>query len=160
MPNPRENKPSENQPEMSRFSKLLRRMKRTDKEVPFSITERIRNADGEVLGVSRYDIEQELTRFSEERNADELLEMFDAYLDWEIRMSPHTSLEKVSKRAMGNFDLVAKVADIRKLYERDEDHPVLKEVSEHSTSVVGPIRQFYRETVGYHPEPPIDPSLN
>lgn len=126
-----------------------------------SITERIRIAGSE-LGVSRAEIEQEMIKFLKDRNSRGIREMFDAYLDWETRV-PHTSPtkrtpEEIRDLAMDNFDFVASVADNRQITSGDTVSAIVMAI-ESLTEIVGPIRQFYRDAIGYYPEPP-KPQLN
>jgi len=121
-----------------------------------SIAERIKAAKEE-LGVSKAEIEQEMIVLFQKRNAVGIKEMFDAYLDWEIReanTSPkQRTQEEVRSLAIRNFDYVASVADNRKITSGDEFSAIVI-ATESPTEIVGPIRQFYRDTIGYHPEPP------
>jgi len=124
-----------------------------------SVAERIKLAK-ETLGVSRREIEDELTRLHNERNADGLKEVFNAYLTWELREAPKNSDKQnpddITALALRNIDFVAEVADSRKV--AVDDYSTLRTALD--TDIVGPIQQFFRDTVGYHPKPTDNSNLN
>lgn len=121
-----------------------------------SITERIKSANTE-LGVSMAEIEQEMTRFYNGRDTDGIVRMFDAYHDWENRQA-HTAPKKrtpheIRYLALGNFDLIASIADNKTVTVGDEVLAITMAI--HSNSEIsGPIRQFFREAVGFKPQLP------
>jgi len=114
-----------------------------------SITERLKNA-GEVLGVNRREIAEEITRLAEVNDMNSMKEMFEAYKAWEIKGRPSgTSIEHAEELAMRNFDVVARVADNQQITR--DDISALRMTVEQDKSRAGKITRFYRKAIGYTP---------
>jgi hypothetical protein len=129
----------------------------TEKQRPeSSITDRLKMA-GEHLEVSRAELREELTRFATLSDVQGARKMFDAYLAWELREAPKKKKgitpDEIRGIAHRNFDYVAEVADNIRITKGDEG-AAIELAHQEDMNVVGPVRRFYRDAVGYHPESP------
>ena len=128
---------------------------------PQKIVERIKNTK-ETLGVSRRQLEQEFARLTErgdDQAKKELSDIFNAYLSWELRKPlKDRTPDDIRSMALGNFDVVAEVADSRKAW--DYNLSTFSSVSyETKPHPIGKVRQFYRNAVGYNPPNPPSPLI-
>lgn len=120
-----------------------------------SIIERIKSA-GKYLEVSKAEIQNEMTRLYKEGDTKGIIEMFTAYRDWELR----GALERKDQRtqndiialAMRNFDFVARVADSSICVTSNDTVSAIVMSTEDSSNIIGSIRQFYRDAIGYNPQ--------
>ncbi len=120
-----------------------------------TITKIIRKAK-KYLGVSSQEIMNQMIEFYKLKNSDGMKQMFEAYKNWEIRRRAGSrTIEETIKLSKKNFDFVARIADG---YLNNKDIEVgLYQAVQLPKNASGPVSQFYRKAIDYHP---FDPSMN
>lgn len=119
-----------------------------------TILERIRNAK-KYLGVSRRELEKEITEYWRVGDKQGIKELFEAYRDWEVHLPERKkSVRETIILAKENLDLVCHIADTRLENEVEQkslqEFPMLKSSLNSIDVKVGKIREFYREAIGYY----------
>ena len=116
------------------------------------IAERIKKAD-KPLGVTRHELMAEVIELYQNNDIGGMQDLFEAYRDWELRgtgKNKETKTETVS-RAQKNLDCVCAVADT---YVKIHDEvAVMALIGNFGTESLedGPVRKFYRASIGYCP---------
>ena len=116
-----------------------------------SIIERIQNSGG-ILKVKRRALINEMLRLYRQKDRDGMKTFYEAYQAWEIRGNDGArTLEEIVELAKQNIDTIARVADGYLVTENIESGAILAGTRR---SFAGPVSQFYREVVDYHPHNP------
>lgn len=86
-------------------------MSAPNSESSSSVIEKLKSA-GNTIGLNPDLIVKELEKLAEEDDAKGMKELFDAFINWELRgRNPGVSVKDVTQIALDNFDFLAQVAD-------------------------------------------------
>ena len=113
-----------------------------------SIVERIRNARA-VLNVSMSELEKEMVGLYKEKNSEGVINLFEAYRDWEIRESDGSKTKEESiKLVKRNLDYICAVADKRLELDHNYNNDTAVVIATKlSKTSVGPVQIFYRNSI-------------
>lgn len=105
---------------------------------------------GNTLGVSMCELMRDTLNLYRANDAKGMRELFEAYRDWELRVAGSVK-EATIRRVERNLDYIAQAADAF-LTLGNEDLAFVKAASIFSEADdPGPIRRFYRASVGVNP---------
>lgn len=138
---------------------------------PPSLAERIARVNGPSLdGINSADFARELQGLSRTGDAEGLHILLIELARWETSFdgiggpgqpnAPPRSTEELWVDVLVNLDTAAKLADAL-TYTGGDEYLAYRVVAEGGVAAIGPAQKFYRDTLGYWPEPPaVNPNLN
>lgn len=119
-----------------------------------SIIDKIRNS-GDDLRVGMMQVGAALKLFTETGDAETTVKLFDAYKEWCTKNLKKTgaivSDKVVTQTAMANLDSIARLMDNLTTSGGNSWLAYLVLGREEYEHVIGPVRSFYRQAVGYSP---------
>ena len=121
-------------------------------KVLVSIIDKLHKSNGRstIRGLKAEELAMGMQLLSDENNTGSLLNLLDEYSKWRLNCRENETDEQIREEVLTNLDFIAQLAD-NLAKSRGSKHQAEIDAIYGDQNKIGPVRQFFRKTIGYEP---------